>query len=117
MIQKNNSVKIMQHPQLQKILVQIKNYLANLYQDQLDAIILYGSQARKDAQEYSDIDLLIILKSPINPYQEIDRTSQFVSQLCLDYDIVISRHFISSNKFKSENTPFLYNVKKEGIAI
>lgn len=107
----------MQHPQLQKILVQIKNYLTNLYQDQLEAIILYGSQARKDAQEYSDIDLLIILKSTINPYQEIDKTSHFVSQICLDYDIVISRHFISSSKFRTGNTPFLYNVKKEGIAI
>ena len=91
--------------------------MSGLYQDQLEAIILYGSQARKDAKEFSDIDILVILKSEINPYHEIDTTSQIISQICLEYDVVISRHFISSEKFNKENNPFLYNVKKEGIMI
>lgn len=107
----------MQHPKLEKILSQVKESLINLYQDQLQSIILYGSQARKDAQEFSDIDILVILKSQINPYLEINKTSEIIAEICLNYDVVISRHFISSDKFEHTNTPFIHNVKKEGIII
>ncbi len=107
----------MKKTRLNLILQEIKQSLSELYQDQLEAIILYGSQAREDAKEFSDIDILVILKSEINPYHEIDKTSQKISEICLSHDVVISRHFISSEKFQNENTPFFYNVKKEGIMI
>lgn len=107
----------MKKAKLTLILQEIKQSLLNFYQDQLEAIILYGSQAREDAKEFSDIDILVILKSEINAYHEIDKTSQIISGICLSYDVVISRHFISSEKFQNENTPFSYNVKKEGIII
>ena len=103
--------------QLQIILQKVKQSLSKFYQDQLEKIILYGSQAREDATEYSDIDILVVLKSAINPYDEIDKTSEIIADLCLEYDVVISRHFISSEKFNNQNTPFIYNVKKEGIII
>jgi len=105
----------MNKSQLNLILQEVKQALQELYQNQLEAIILYGSQAREDAQEFSDIDILVVLKSEINPYHEIDKTSQIISNICLNNDVVISRHFISSAKFENENTPFNYNVKKEGI--
>ena len=107
----------MNRPQLQIILHKVKQSLSKFYQDQLEKIILYGSQAREDATEYSDIDILVVLKSAINPYDEIDKTSEIIADLCLEYDVVISRHFISSEKFENQNTPFIYNVKKEGIMI
>jgi uncharacterized protein len=105
----------MRHPKLELILKQIKQYFCSYYQEQLEAIILYGSQARQDAKEDSDIDILVVLKSSINPYQEINKTSNFIAELCLKYDVVISRHFISSEKFKTNNNSFLYNVHREGI--
>ena len=107
----------MNRPQLQIILHKVKQSLSKFYQDQLEKIILYGSQARGDATEYSDIDILVVLKSAIDPYDEINKTSEIIADLCLEYDVVISRHFISSEKFNNQNTPFIYNVKKEGIMI
>ena len=89
----------MNKSQLNLILQEVKQALQKLYRNQLEAIILYGSQAREDAQEFSDIDILVVLKSEINPYHEIDRTSQVISNICLNNDVVISRHFISSAKF------------------
>lgn len=107
----------MNKSRLKLILEEVKQGLLNLYQNQLEAIILYGSQAREDAREFSDIDILVILKSDLNPYDEIDQTSKIISNICLNHDVVISRHFISSEKFHKENTPFLDNVKKEGIIV
>jgi len=107
----------MQHSQLKPILQKVKDYLASQYHEQLSSIILYGSQARADSHEFSDIDLLIVLDGAINPYQEIDRTSQFIAQTSLEHDVVISRHFISLEKFKTQSNPFLQNVKVEGVQI
>lgn len=107
----------MKNQKIEVILQKVKLALSELYKDQLESIILYGSQARGDATPDSDIDILVVLKSVINPYQEIDKTSELIAQLCLDYDAVISRHFISSEKFKTQNTPFIHNVRKEGVLI
>ncbi|NEZ56260.1 nucleotidyltransferase domain-containing protein [Adonisia turfae] len=107
----------MKHPDLALILEKVKQFLSNLYQERLQSIILYGSQAREDSRSDSDIDLLVVLNEQVNPYQEIDRTSQFIAHLCLEFDVVISRHFISVEKFHTENNPFLSNIKKEGMTV
>ena len=107
----------MKHPELALILENVKKYFYDLYQEQLQNIILYGSQARGDGQLDSDIDLLVVLNTPVNPFQEIDRTSQFIAQLCLEFDVVISRHFNSMEKFQAEDNPFLSNVRKEGMVV
>ena len=107
----------MTHPQLKEILNQVKLSLISLYQEQLDKIILYGSQARKDAQIDSDIDILVVLKTEINPYKEIDKTGDIIAKISLDYEVVLSRHFISLEQFNDGHNPFLQNVKKEGILV
>ena len=107
----------MTRQKLEVILQQVKSKLNELYEEQLESIILYGSQARGEAKMDSDIDILVVLKSAINPYAEIDRTSEFISQLCLDYDAVIYRHFISAEAFTTQNSPFLHNIRQEGIVI
>lgn len=52
------------------MLESVKQYLQQLYGEQLKAVILYGSQAREDAHEFSDIDLLVVLDAPINPSRD-----------------------------------------------
>ncbi|TVQ26152.1 MAG: nucleotidyltransferase domain-containing protein [Leptolyngbya sp. DLM2.Bin15] len=109
----------MKHPKLDVILNAVKDYLKILYSDRLQNIILYGSQARADSHLDSDIDIdiLVVLDNLTNPYLEIDKTGDFIAHLCLEYDIVISRHFISSDKFTSGQNPFLENIRNEGIVL
>lgn len=103
--------------QLETVLENIKRDLRDFYKENLESLILYGSQARGDANKFSDIDILAILKSEINPYQEINRTSDIIAQCSLENDVVISCHFISSERFHRQNTPFLANIKREGTII
>ncbi|HBR00201.1 MAG TPA: hypothetical protein DD761_17080 [Cyanobacteria bacterium UBA11691] len=42
----------------------LKEYLQSLYQDNLDKVILFGSEARGEADIDSDIAILIVLKTP-----------------------------------------------------
>ena len=107
----------MKNQNLDCIVALVKQWFSEQYQENLDELILYGSQARGEAQEYSDIDVLVVLKQAFNYREEIDRTSQFVADLSLEYDTVISRAFISAQRFQEENSPFLLNVRREGVAL
>ncbi len=102
---------------LQSILEQLREYLQSLYGDNLDRIILYGSQARGTARPDSDIDILIVLKELESAWREIDRTSEFIAELCLENNLVISRNFVDLDRFQMENSPFFLNVRREGIAV
>ena len=53
--------------ELQTMLNKLREYLSKLYGTRLYRLILFGSQARGDAKNYSDIDVLIVLKSQVNP--------------------------------------------------
>jgi len=99
------------------ILTEIKQYLQELYHDQLEQIILFGSRARGDYSPESDFDILIVLKPEFNYWQEIEKTSDFISTISLKFDIVVSRAFAKSNEFKQSNSPFFLNVKREGIIL
>ena len=49
------------------------NNLLETYQDQLIAVILFGSQARGDATPDSDFDVLVILKDLVQATKEIEK--------------------------------------------
>ena len=59
---------------LKTILSELRQYLSELYGARLVDVALFGSQARGDAVEGSDIDVLIALKGEVYAGKEIDRT-------------------------------------------
>lgn len=102
---------------LQPILRRLRQELTRALGDQLQSVILYGSQARGQAGAGSDIDVLIVVRDDSNYRDLIRRTSTVISDLSLQYDVVISRVFVSGERFEKEQTPFLLNVRREGIPI
>lgn len=102
---------------LTHILTDLEQELKSLYGIRLYKTILYGSQARREAQYGSDIDILIILHDLRDPGREIKRVGPITSQLSLKYDVVISCVFISKNRFEHDNSPLLLNIRHEGVAL
>lgn len=102
---------------LSEILAELRQYLEKLYRARLVQIILYGSQARGDAQPDSDIDVLILLEEPVDFVAEIENTSHFVTALCLKYNVLISCAFVSRERFQQENGGFFRNVRREGMTV
>lgn len=104
-------------PNIQTALAALKTYLQQEYQERLLYVILFGSQARGDATDASDIDVLIVLQGAVDASKELNRTSQFIAQLCLEYNILISRLFLSQSRFETENSPLLRNIRQEGVLL
>jgi len=102
---------------LRTILAELRVYLAELYGERLVDVVLFGSQARGDAVEGSDIDVLIALKGKVRQFDEIDRTGDFTAQLCLKYDVLISRIFVSEDDYLHSQMPLMLNVRHEGIRL
>jgi uncharacterized protein len=103
--------------QLVPILTELRRRFEAFYGERLVQILLFGSQARGDATSGSDIDVLIVLQGPVNPGDEITRTSTLTASLSLQYDVVISRVFVSDAQFTDEQSPLLLNVRREGILV
>ena len=107
----------MSKEKLNQILMEFRQGLVEILGGQLDAMYLYGSQARGDAQSGSDIDVLIVVKGGFDYSDLMHRTSFLVSKLSLYNDVVISRAFITRERFEREHSPFLMNVRREAITI
>jgi len=80
-------------------------------------VILYGSRARGQARSDSDIDVLVVVRDDSDYGDLIRRTSATVAALSLQHDVVISRAFVSRERFEHEQTPFLLNVRREGVPV
>jgi predicted nucleotidyltransferase len=100
------------------LLASFKIELEKLYLDRFDRLILFGSYSRNDASDYSDIDLMVVLKDQnISPFKEIDFTNELVFKYMLDYDKQISIVPTTLQKLNSQNSPLMTNVRNEGILI
>lgn len=107
----------MEQKQLRRILRALRKELDTALGERVEKVILYGSQARGDARDDSDIDVLIVLKDDFKYRTMLKRTSKIVAKLSLDNDVVISRAFASRRQYEQSKMPFLMNVRREGIAI
>jgi uncharacterized protein len=102
---------------VQPILKQLKQDLMALYGDRLIHLALFGSQARGDEEPESDIDVLVVLSSAVNPGEEVKRTGKIVADLSLEHDVVISCLFMTETDYQNRNNPLLRNIRSEGVLL
>jgi predicted nucleotidyltransferase len=107
----------MQRDRLNIILEELRRRMEGLYGDRLLRMILYGSHARGEARQDSDIDVLLVLKGGVSPYEESTRTEFIVAELALQFDVAISCFFVSGQRYVNPDIPLLRNIEREGIAV
>lgn len=83
--------------------------------DKIIRIILFGSVARGDDNEESDIDILIIS----NEWEKIDSLiTDEVFKVVLETEELISPYVLSEKQFnETKHFTFLTNVLREGVVI
>ena len=102
-----------------KVKTVIREYsegLRKIFGDQLASVLLYGSFARGEGRDDSDIDLLCVLHSPFAYDDAIQKSSMLTAKLSLKHDVVISRVLVSQEELETRNLPFYMNVRREAVA-
>ncbi|MGQ9631229.1 MAG: nucleotidyltransferase domain-containing protein [bacterium] len=95
----------------------MKRMLKEIYSNRLKGVILYGSYARGDATDGSDIDLIILLEDMNEPIAELERCSKEIHRIDFEYDTLISIIPLDVNQYNTGKLPLILNAKREGILL
>jgi len=99
-----------------EIVQRFKERVTETLGDRLDRIVLFGSRARGDAEEDSDFDFLVTVKS--SQADDKEQVRQIAWELSLEYDAVITPLVIPMKDFVEEKYFYLHeNIHKEGRVI
>jgi predicted nucleotidyltransferase len=103
---------------IENIIQPFKVAMEEMYGDELAKILLYGSYARGDFYEESDIDLMVVLDvKQLKIFQEIRKISAITTPLSLTHQKIIAVVPTTLNKFQTYDSMFYRFVHKEGIEL
>lgn len=100
---------------LVKVLSRLSGELGALYGDRYKGLLLYGSYARGEAHEGSDVDLLLLLEGPVNPVEEILHLEPAKWPISMESGYVLSILPASTDDYRKAEDPLLWNARREGI--
>ena len=99
---------------------EISHNVQNIIGDRLRKIILYGSYARGDYKDYSDLDIMVLANMDERECKALEsKMDTIVSDIGLEHDIIISVLINNENLFmrRLAVSPFYRNVLSEGVEI
>lgn len=105
---------------MRNLLQQYVNEIRKIYSSHLKQVILYGSYARGDFKEDSDIDIMILLDiSDIETKVYFDRLIDITFDFNMEHGMDIKPIAKSEAQFKKwmVNYPFYANINKEGVML
>jgi len=101
-----------------KTIEELKRRLVSELGDRIDSIILYGSVARNEAREESDIDILVIIKD--KDIKIYDKISKIRTDIDLDNNTLTSLVSLSRRELERYielGSPFIESVIEEGVIL
>ena len=107
---------MVQHSELQSLLKEFKSGLESVYGPRLKGLYLFGSYARHEQVEGSDIDTVVVLEKFEDSAEEVNKTGDLLWRLSLKYGVTVSEVFVKQTDWLHKKSPFLDNVREESIA-
>ena len=98
-----------------RIIRELHKHLAEFYGERLKGVYLYGSYARGEADEDSDIDIAIVLAGPVDEAEEGRRTCDIIGDLSLRHNCLIAAFFLSEDEYRTTPYAIHRSIVREGV--
>ena len=99
----------------QELLAAIKQRLLIAHGRRLRAVVLYGSEARGEAQPDSDLDVLVLLNGPIDYGKDLRTNINALYDLVLALERPISAKPVDIAAHEAAEYPLYQHAKAEGL--
>lgn len=103
--------------QVRKIVERLKACLLEAYGQAVRAVLLYGSHARGTASEDSDVDVLVVVDDHLDPWKVRQALGDVLLDIMLETGQLVSVVVVPQGFFERYHSPFLINVRREGIPV
>jgi len=94
-----------------------KERLSEYYGASLKAVILYGSVARGEALQSSDIDLLVLLSPPLDYFAELRNIVDLLYPIQLESEQLISAKPALASDYEMGTLSLYRNARREGVVV
>jgi len=102
---------------IERILKEIKRYLKERYGEKIRKVILYGSYARGEATEDSDVDVMVVISDDLNT-RDVERyIDPFVADILLEKKELVSVIVVKESVYENEESDIIMNVHREGVVV
>lgn len=95
------------------IFTRVRDALRNMYGDNIDRILLFGSRARGDAREDSDYDVAVFLKDMPNRWDEMGRLADLRVDLIDETGVFFDLLPFPAEGYEAR-TPLMWDIRGQG---
>lgn len=102
----------------EKIIAHLRERLVEELGDKIESIVLYGSVARNEAHEDSDIDILVVIRD--DDRKLYDKISKIRTRIDLDNNTLTALVQMSRNeleRYLKLGSPFMESVVEKGVIL
>ncbi len=102
----------------ENILLDLKNMLQSRFKDDLEDLVLFGSQLSDAKHEHSDFDILIIMKQKPD-WTTLREVSDICFEIDLKYGIVTDTHLLGMDELHTPRgkQPIFQNALLKGMHV
>ena len=89
-----------------------------MFGSRLEAVLLFGSRARDDFRDDSDLDLAVVLRDrPDDPLAEADRVMDAVFVPTMEAGRVVQPLILSVEELRHSQHPLVRTLRAEGVPV